>query len=34
MVLNDPLARRFDAGVGTGDCGGEGTCCTCAFDDT
>jgi hypothetical protein len=32
MVLNDPLARRFDAGIGTGDCGGEGTCCTCAID--
>jgi len=32
MVLNDPLARRFDAGVGTGDCGGEGTCCTCAVE--
>lgn len=24
IVLNDPLARRFDAGIGTGDCGGEG----------
>ena len=24
ITLNDPLARRFDAGVGTGDCGGEG----------
>ncbi|KAJ1635472.1 hypothetical protein T492DRAFT_610604 [Pavlovales sp. CCMP2436] len=30
--LNDPLARRFDAGIGTGDCGGEGCCCTCAVD--
>jgi len=27
--LNDALARRFDSG-GSGDCGGEGTCCTCA----
>lgn len=32
VKLNDPLARRFDAGVGTGDCGGEGTCCTCVVD--
>lgn len=32
ITLNDPLARRFDAGVGTGDCGGEGCCCTCAVD--
>jgi len=32
IKLNDPLARRFDAGWGTGDCGGEGTCCTCAVD--
>lgn len=32
IKLNDPLARRFDAGVGTGDCGGEGTCCTCVFE--
>ena len=32
VKLNDPLARRFDAGVGTGDCGGEGCCCTCAID--
>ena len=31
IKLNDPLARRFDAGWGTGDCGGEGTCCTCAL---
>lgn len=30
--LNDPLARRFDAGIGTGDCGGEGCCCTCAVE--
>mmetsp|Transcript_26945 Transcript_26945/g.80786 ORF Transcript_26945/g.80786 Transcript_26945/m.80786 type:complete len:304 (+) Transcript_26945:188-1099(+) len=30
VKLNDPLARRFDSqGVG-GDCGAEGTCCTCA----
>ena len=30
IKLNDPLARRFDsAGVG-GDCGADGTCCTCA----
>ena len=27
--LNDPLAARFDSG-GTGDCGAEGTCATCA----
>lgn len=32
IKLNDPLARRFDAGVGTGDCGGEGCCCTCAME--
>ena len=32
IVLNDPLARRFDAGVGTGSCGGEGGCCTCAVE--
>ena len=32
VKLNDPLARRFDAGSGTGDCGGEGTCCTCVVD--
>ncbi len=32
IKLNDPLARRFDAGWGTGDCGGEGTCCTCALE--
>lgn len=31
VKLNDPLARRFDAG-GLGDCGGEGCCCTCAVD--
>lgn len=29
LKLNDPLARRFDSG-GTGDCGAEGTCATCA----
>jgi ferredoxin len=27
--LNDALAERFDSG-GTGDCGAEGTCATCA----
>ena len=27
--LNDPLAKRFDSG-GSGDCGAEGTCATCA----
>ena len=32
VKLNDPLARRFDAGIGTGDCGGEGCCCTCAME--
>jgi ferredoxin len=32
IQLNDPLARRFDAGIGTGDCGGEGCCCTCALE--
>ena len=32
IKLNDPLARRFDAGYGTGDCGGEGCCCTCALE--
>mmetsp|Transcript_1435 Transcript_1435/g.2782 ORF Transcript_1435/g.2782 Transcript_1435/m.2782 type:complete len:335 (-) Transcript_1435:407-1411(-) len=32
VSLNDPLARRFDAGIGTGDCGGEGCCCTCAVE--
>ena len=32
VLLNDPMARRFDAGVGTGDCGGEGGCCTCAVE--
>lgn len=31
-LVNDPLARRFDAGIGTGDCGGEGCCCTCAVE--
>lgn len=29
IKLNDPLARRFDSG-GSGDCGAEGTCATCA----
>jgi len=29
IKLNDALARRFDSG-GTGDCGAEGTCATCA----
>ena len=29
LKLNDPLARRFDSG-GSGDCGAEGTCATCA----
>jgi ferredoxin len=29
VKLNDPLASRFDSG-GTGDCGAEGTCATCA----
>lgn len=29
IKLNDPLARRFDNG-GTGDCGAEATCATCA----
>jgi ferredoxin len=29
VKLNDPLARRFDNG-GSGDCGAEGTCATCA----
>lgn len=33
VKLNDPLARRFDSG-GSGDCGGEGTCCTCVMDVT
>lgn len=28
--LNDSLSRRFDSG-GTGDCGAEGTCATCAI---
>ena len=32
IKLNDPLALRFDAGYGTGDCGGEGCCCTCALE--
>ena len=29
VKLNDPMARRFDNG-GSGDCGAEGTCATCA----
>jgi ferredoxin len=29
IKLNDPMSRRFDNG-GTGDCGAEGTCATCA----
>ena len=29
VKLNDKLAQRFDSG-GTGDCGAEGTCATCA----
>lgn len=29
VKLNDPLSRRFDNG-GSGDCGAEGTCATCA----
>lgn len=29
VKLNDALAARFDSG-GTGDCGAEGTCATCA----
>jgi ferredoxin len=29
VKLNDALARRFDSG-GSGDCGAEGTCATCA----
>jgi ferredoxin len=29
VKLNDPLARRFDSG-GSGDCGADGTCATCA----
>lgn len=29
VKLNDPFARRFDSG-GTGNCGAEGTCATCA----
>ena len=32
VQLNDPFARRFDAGIGTGDCGGEGGCCTCSME--
>lgn len=30
--LNDEFARRFDSQTNSGDCGGEGTCCTCAVD--
>lgn len=30
IKLNDALARRFDSG-GSGDCGAEGTCATCAI---
>jgi ferredoxin len=33
VKLNDPLAQRFDSG-GTGDCGAEGTCATCAVHVT
>lgn len=29
VKLNDPLAQRFDSG-GSGDCGADGTCATCA----
>lgn len=29
VKLNDPLSKRFDSG-GSGDCGAEGTCATCA----
>lgn len=29
VKLNDPLAKRFDSG-GSGDCGAEGSCATCA----
>eukprot|EP00427_Karlodinium_veneficum_P050761 CAMPEP_0169366282 /NCGR_PEP_ID=MMETSP1017-20121227/33031_1 /TAXON_ID=342587 /ORGANISM="Karlodinium micrum, Strain CCMP2283" /LENGTH=363 /DNA_ID=CAMNT_0009464203 /DNA_START=48 /DNA_END=1139 /DNA_ORIENTATION=+ len=32
VKLNDPLARRFDVGYGTGSCDGEGTCATCAVE--
>ena len=31
VKLNDALSRRFDSG-GTGDCGAEGTCATCAVN--
>lgn len=31
VKLNDKLAQRFDSG-GTGDCGAEGTCATCAVE--
>ena len=30
VKLNDPLARRFDNQQNGGDCGADGTCCTCA----
>ena len=30
IKLNDPLARRFDSQSTGGDCGADGTCCTCA----
>lgn len=33
VKLNDPLAKRFDSG-GSGDCGAEGTCATCAVSVT
>ena len=29
VKLNDVLSKRFDSG-GTGDCGADGTCATCA----
>ena len=31
VKLNDKLSRRFDSG-GSGDCGAEGTCATCAVN--
>lgn len=33
IKLNDPLSKRFDSG-GSGDCGAEGTCATCAVHVT
>ena len=30
IKLNDPFARRFDSQSTGGDCGADGTCCTCA----